>query len=84
MPQFKNHIPYIKMWLLYVCAYLLLGPLTHLQADSAKDPSDIYKFMNHNDIGTLCPLFYAAWAFSCQTNRAFKQAKEILQLGVKR
>lgn len=40
--------------------------------------------MSHNDIGTLCPIFYVMWAYYYQRNRAFLQAKEIIQLGTKR
>jgi len=65
--QYKCDFTYVQMWFRYA-AY-------------AQDPSDIYKFMNHNEIGITFPHFYALWASWLIRINQVGQAKKVYELG---
>lgn len=54
------------------------------QADCARDPTEIYRFMDHHCIGRLFPAFYVAWAMYYHSCKALRDAKAVLELGVGR
>ena len=51
-------------------------------ADCCKEPHDIFKFLQANDIGQKHTLFYEAYAAFLEIRGAFKQANEVYDRGV--
>lgn len=54
------------------------------QADCCSDPSDVFAFLEANDIGQDYALFYEAYATSMEVRRKFSTADEIYNLGLQR
>ena len=59
---------YLRIWVKY--------------ADCCKEPHDIFKFLQANDIGQRHTLFYEAYAAFLEIRGAFKQAGEVYDRGI--
>lgn len=57
--------------------------LSHIsQAESARDPGDIFKFLRSNGIGCNLALFYEAWALVLESKGRHQDADQIFQEGI--
>jgi len=68
IPRYKDDVRYLRVWVKY--------------ADCCKEPHDIFKFLQANDIGQKHTLFYEAYAAFLEIRGAFKQANEVYDRGV--
>ncbi|BBN17333.1 checkpoint serine/threonine-protein kinase [Marchantia polymorpha subsp. ruderalis] len=67
---YRNDVRYLRVWVQY--------------ADCCTDPSDVFAFLEANEIGQTFALFYEAYATSMEVRRNFKKADEIYRLGISR
>ena len=68
VPRYKDDSRYLRVWVKY--------------ADCCREPHDIFKFLQANDIGQRHTLFYEAYAAFLEIRGAFKQATEVYDRGV--
>ena len=66
--QYTNDRRYVRLWLLY--------------ADRCPQPADIFAFMQAHAIGRTVAAFYVAWARWCELVGRWRQAEEVLAMGV--
>ena len=68
VPRYKDDARYLRVWVKY--------------ADCCREPHDIFKFLQANDIGQRHTLFYEAYAAFLEIRGAFKHATEVYDRGV--
>ena len=68
VPRYKDDARYLRVWVKY--------------ADCCKDPHDIFKFLEANDIGQRHALFYEAYAAFLEIRGAYARAHEVYDRGV--
>ena len=68
VPRYRDDVRYLRIWVKY--------------ADCCKEPHDIFKFLQANDIGQRHTLFYEAYAAFLEIRGAFKQAGEVYDRGI--
>jgi checkpoint serine/threonine-protein kinase len=68
VPRYKDDARYLRIWVKY--------------ADCCKEPHDIFKFLQANDIGQRHTLFYEAYAAFLEIRGAFTQANEVYDRGI--
>lgn len=68
LPRYKDDARYLRIWVKY--------------ADCCKEPQDIFKFLQANDIGQRHTLFYEAYAAFLEIRGAFSQANEVYDRGI--
>lgn len=72
-----------SLLLVYMCVNRLCR--RHLpQAENTRDPSDIFKFLHANDIGSNLALFYEAWALVLEDKRKTKEADDVFKEGIEK
>jgi len=54
------------------------------QADLFREPDEIFRFLQENDIGQDWSLFYMAYAVVSETRHAFTRAADLYDLGINR
>jgi hypothetical protein len=55
-----------------------------LQAENARDPGDIFKFLRANGIGSNLALFYEAWALVLENKGRHQEADQVFTDGINR
>lgn len=68
VPRYRDDVRYLRIWVKY--------------ADCCKEPHDIFKFLQVNDVGQRHTLFYEAYAAFLEIRGAFKQAGEVYDRGI--
>ena len=66
--RYRDDVRYLRIWVKY--------------ADCCKEPHDIFKFLQVNDVGQRHTLFYEAYAAFLEIRGAFKQAGEVYDRGI--
>lgn len=66
--RYRNDVRYLRIWIQY--------------ADICNDPSDIFKFLESNEIGQGCSLFYEAYATFLEFRGKYNNADQIYQDGI--
>lgn len=68
LPKYKGDVRYLRIWIQY--------------ADLCNDPTDIFKFLESNEIGQGCSLFYEAYATFLEFRGKYNSADQIYQKGI--
>jgi checkpoint serine/threonine-protein kinase len=68
VPRYKDDARYLRVWVKY--------------ADCCKEPHDIFKFLQANDIGQRHTLFYEAYAAFLEIRGTFPKAQEVYERGI--
>ena len=70
-PRYKNDIRYLQVWIKYI--------------DTVHDPSDIFNFLEANEIGNDLALTYTSWAMVLEMKKGmYAEAYNKLEEGLKR
>ena len=70
-PRYKNDVRYLQIWVKYI--------------DTVYDPSDIFSFLEANEIGKDLALLYTSWAFVLELKKGmFSEAYNKLEEGLGR
>jgi hypothetical protein len=88
----KNDNRFIKMWIEYVIynkiALIYQKYIYFLccieQADSVRNPGEIFQFMHSNKIGDKSAIFWISWAFTAEKAQNFTLTDQIFQKGIKK
>lgn len=66
--RYRNNLKYLQVWIIY--------------ADTHKDAEEVFDFLQHNNIGQQCALFWEAWALVLEEKKKFAQADAVLEKGI--
>ncbi|XP_049850767.1 uncharacterized protein LOC126323895 [Schistocerca gregaria] len=66
--QYKDDIRFLQIWLQY--------------ADLIQDPTDLFAFMDSNQIGVTHAIFWKAWGSVMESRKNWRQAEKIYQKGI--